>query len=221
MAQEKALGQYFTPPHIVQLMIDLIGKGSKDRRILEPSAGKGVFINLLKKRGFSNLLGIEVDPVIANHSPFPLIIGNFFDCPISEKFDIVIGNPPYVRWKNLTKEQRNFLSSSSFWHKRMNGLTDILQPFIFKSVDHLNSGGELIFITPSFWMQTLHSYPLRRFLNENGSIEFVINFGEIRIFSNVNLNLVIFKYKKEKKNIPIKIIKIKKKAILTSKLTKF
>ncbi len=206
MSKEKSLGQYFTPSIVAQLMIDLISDGSKERRILEPSAGKGIFLEILTNMDYRNLTGIEIDPLIANQSSFSLHVGNFFDFPITEKFDIVIGNPPYIRWKNLSPNQRQYLSSSSFWHKRMSGLTDILQPFIFRSVDHLKPGGELIFITPMFWMQTLHAEPLRRFLLEQGTIELVINFHESRIFPKVNLNLIIFKYRKSKQDRFLKVI---------------
>ena len=206
MSKEKSFGQYFTPSIVAQLMTELITDGSKKRRILEPSAGKGIFLEKLANMGYQNLTGIEIDPLIANQSPFPLKVSNFFDFPLKEKFDIIIGNPPYVRWKNLPPDQRNYLISSSFWHKRMNGLTDILQPFIFKSVDHLKPGGELIFITPVFWMQTLHANPLRRFLLNSGTIDLVINFHESRIFPKVNLNLIIFKYQKSKNDRFLKII---------------
>lgn len=199
-------------------MTDLISDGSKERRILEPSAGKGIFLEILVKMGYRNLSGIEIDPLIANQSAFSLHVGNFFDFPITEKFDIVIGNPPYVRWKNLSPDQRQYLSSSSFWHKRMSGLTDILQPFIFKSVDHLKPGGELIFITPMFWMQTLHAEPLRRFLLDNGSIEIVINFHESRIFPKVNLNLIIIKYRKSKQDQFLKVINYWQKGQLKAEI---
>ncbi|UCG02192.1 MAG: N-6 DNA methylase [Candidatus Heimdallarchaeota archaeon] len=201
----KSLGQYFTPVNIVQLMIDLISTNSK-AKILEPSAGKGIFLSQLVSKGYENLTGIEIDPNLAKQSSIPINIGNFFDFPISRKFDVVIGNPPYIRWKNLSLDQRKYFNSTLFWQKRMNGLTDILQPFIFKSVDHLKPGGELIFITPLFWMQTLHAEPLRRFLLENGSLEVIINFHETRIFPKANLNLVIFKYRKEKQKQLLKII---------------
>ncbi|UCG90220.1 MAG: Eco57I restriction-modification methylase domain-containing protein [Candidatus Heimdallarchaeota archaeon] len=206
MSKEKSMGQYFTPAYIAQLMSDLISDGSKKRKILEPSAGKGIFLEILTTMGYQNLYGIEIDPTIANQSAIPIYTGNFFDFPISKKFDVVIGNPPYIRWKNLPIVQREYFSSTSFWQKRMNGLTDILQPFIFKSVDHLNLGGELIFITPIFWMQTLHAEPLRRFLLENGSLEVILNFHETQIFPKANLNLVIFKYRKSKQNQPLKVI---------------
>ena len=176
MSKEKSMGQYFTPPDIAQLMSDLISVGSEKRKILEPSAGKGVFLKILADMGYQDSTGVEIDPTLANQSLVPIIVGNFFNVPISKKFHVVIGNPPYIRWKNLSIVQREYFSSASFWHKRMNGLTDILQPFIFKSVDHLEADGELIFITPLFWMQTLHAEPLRRFLLDIGSLEVVINF---------------------------------------------
>lgn len=200
------MGQYFTPPDIAQLMSDLISVGSEKRKILEPSAGKGVFLKILADMGYQDSTGVEIDPTLANQSLVPIIVGNFFNVPISKKFHVVIGNPPYIRWKNLSIVQREYFSSASFWHKRMNGLTDILQPFIFKSVDHLEADGELIFITPLFWMQTLHAEPLRRFLLENGSLEVVINFHEARIFPKANLNLVIFKYRKSRQNQRLKVI---------------
>jgi len=200
------MGQYFTPANIAQLMIDLISNGDEKKRILEPSAGKGIFLSLLASMGYHELKGVEIDPSIASQSPIPIEVGNFFDFPISKKYDVVIGNPPYIRWKNLSLEQRQYFTSTSFWQKRMNGLTDILQPFIFKCIDHLKPDGELIFITPYFWMQTLHAEPLRRFLLENGMLEVIINFHETRIFPKANLNIVIFKYRKSKGIRPLKII---------------
>ncbi len=205
-------------------MIKLISEGKLDRKILEPSAGKGVFIKELIDKGFQSVVGLEIDSRLSNESPNPIKVGNFFDVPITEKFDIIIGNPPYIRWKNLTLKFREYFSSSSFWKKRMNGLTDILQPFIFKSVDHLTTGGELIFISPSFWMQTLHAEPLRRFLLSQGVLELVINFNEAKIFSSVSSNLIIFKFRKHtsgqfsSKN-PLRVINFQQKKSLTPETT--
>ncbi|MFX1285772.1 MAG: class I SAM-dependent DNA methyltransferase [Promethearchaeota archaeon] len=218
MSKEKSLGQYFTPANIAQLMADLISKGPKTKKILEPSAGKGIFLKTLTNMGYKNLTGIEIDPTLVKKSAIPIYNLNFFDFPVSEKFDVVIGNPPYIRWKNLSLVQREYFISASFWQERMNGLTDILQPFIFKSVDHLNTGGELIFITPIFWMQTLHAEPLRRFLLENGSLEIILNLHETQIFSKANINLVIFKYRKSKQNQPLKVINYWQKGKLKPKV---
>jgi adenine-specific DNA-methyltransferase len=67
-------------------------------------------------------------------------------------------------------------------------------------------------------MQTLHAEPLRRFLIDNGSLELVINFHESRIFPNVNLNLIIFKYIKKKYLKNVKIVNYRHKGKITNKI---
>ncbi|UCE12780.1 MAG: N-6 DNA methylase [Candidatus Heimdallarchaeota archaeon] len=220
MSKEKSLGQYFTPESIADLMVALISPSSSQQRVLEPSAGKGIFLKILTQNNFTQLTGIEIDPMLARQSPISIRISNFFDFPTTNKFDVVIGNPPYIRWKHLSMNQREYFTSKPFWHKRMSGLTDILQPFIFKCVDHLKPSGELIFITPVFWMQTLHAKPLRRFLLENGSFDVIINFHETRIFPKVNLNLIIFKYRKQKRDQQIKVINYWQKGNLEPQIVK-
>ena len=54
------LGQYFTPSYIVRIMVDLI-ESPRDSKILEPSAGEGVFLDVLHEAGYSNIEGIEID----------------------------------------------------------------------------------------------------------------------------------------------------------------
>ena len=67
-------------------------------------------------------------------------------------------------------------------------------------------------------MQTLHAEPLRRFLLENGSLEVVINFHEARIFPKANLNLVIFKYRKNNQDQRLKVINYWQKRKLKPKI---
>ena len=52
------LGQVFTPPKVVEFMLDLCGNSG---RALEPSAGDGAFFAELKQRR-SDCVGIEIDP---------------------------------------------------------------------------------------------------------------------------------------------------------------
>ncbi|MFX1253654.1 MAG: class I SAM-dependent DNA methyltransferase [Promethearchaeota archaeon] len=207
MTKIKFLGQYFTPLEITQLMVNMISQ-SKDCSILEPCAGKGIFLKSLSEAGFRDITAIELDGTLENVANIDRLTMDFFDFPVQNKFDVVIGNPPYVRWKNLPVEQREIWQQRSFWGKRMNGLTDILQPFIFKAVDHLKPEGELIFITPIFWLQTLYAAPLRKFLLKNGILDSIFNFHEHIIFPGVNVNLIIFKYRKTSQTEFIKIVNL-------------
>ena len=53
-------GQYFTPKVVADFMIEMANI-SQNSRILEPSCGEGVFLDLLKQKGFNNLTAFEID----------------------------------------------------------------------------------------------------------------------------------------------------------------
>lgn len=211
----KNLGQYFTPNYIAEFIVQLITHEDPNR-ILEPSAGTGNFIEALEKR-YSNIVAIEIDSTLSSTCQTPIQYTNFFDYPVEEKFSIVIGNPPYVRWRNQPDEVRNDIIQRKFWNNRINALADILQAFIFKSIDHLIEGGELLFITPKFWLQTLHAANLREYILQSGYIDLIIDCNEKKIFSGVSSNLIIFKFIRHEmnKNQQIKVFKLLHKESIT------
>ena len=99
----KNLGQFFTPKNVVNLMVDLISPNSTE--ILEPASGTGNFVNKLLENKSYNLTAIEYDKAIYNKlsNPIKKITQNisFLEMDASKMFDCIIGNPPYIRWKNL------------------------------------------------------------------------------------------------------------------------
>lgn len=212
--KSKMLGQYFTPEFVADFMCDLSSKLTSDS-VLEPCAGKGIFLSSLLKKGFTNITSYEINSTLKIDVPIKVIFEDFLKQRIRNEFDLVIGNPPYVRWKNIPKEIQTYLTTEPFWTERVNSLTDLLYPFIYASVDALKNNGELIFITPIFWTKTLHSSPLRKFLCSIGELEILINFGEMRIFEDVASTIMIFKYKKTKTGKPIKVINLNSKKKLS------
>jgi adenine-specific DNA-methyltransferase len=206
--KKKSLGQNFTSQVIVDFMISL-SLVNKNAKILEPSAGEGIFIKRLKDKGFSNIEGYEIDPSLCQDKE-DIINKDFLTTKQTVDYDLIIGNPPYVRWKHMPKELQTFFSESVFWKTRINALSDLLQTFIFKSVDLLKEGGELIFITPYFWLQSLHASRLREFLSINGYIDKLIHFGEHKLFNDAASNFIIFRYIKttENKNKKIKFVEL-------------
>ena len=89
------LGQVFTPKRIVSDMISLIRNHGN---ILEPSCGNGAFFSQL-----DNCTGIEIDPKVA---PQDALCMDFFDFSTENKFDTIIGNPPYVRYQDISLETK-------------------------------------------------------------------------------------------------------------------
>lgn len=189
-------GQYFTPKVVADFMIEMANI-SQNSRILEPSCGEGVFLDLLKQKGFNNLTAFEIDQELAQE--FDCVrYESFVSAKIDEKFDLIIGNPPYIRWKNLEDELKQELSTNPIWIKYFNSLCDYLYIFILKSIELLNDNGQLIFICPEYWMNTTHSISLRNYMVQNGYFEEFYHFNETPIFDKVTVSIVIFKFVKSK-----------------------
>lgn len=191
-------GQYFTLPAIAKFMVSLISPPhSKNPKVLEPSCGKGVFLDELKNAGYSNVTAYEIDKSLDNGHAVRW--QSFLSVPTTDKYDVVIGNPPYIRWKNLEEELKQELETNELWNKYFNNLCDYLYLFILKSIEHLNEGGELIFICTDYWLNTSHSSSLRDYMVDNGYIDELFHFKEAPLFEKVTASFVIFRYIKSAK----------------------
>ena len=78
----------------------------KRGRVLEPSAGDGAFSARLP-----GCVAIELDAGVATPG---MRRGDFFAYPLSERFDSIIGNPPYVRFQDIPAETRRRLDMRHF-----------------------------------------------------------------------------------------------------------
>lgn len=207
MAVKNKYGQYPTPEVVADFMLDLADI-KPTSSVLEPSCGEGIFLKLLQERKVKDVLGYEIDKELCNDFG-NVIYESFVSAEIEKKFDLVIGNPPYIRWKNLEEELKVELATNKLWQRYFNSLCDYSYIFSLKSIELLKEGGQLIFICPEYWMNTTHSISLRNYMVENGYFEKVYHFNETPIFDGVNVSIVIFKYIKgaNRKNVEIEICK--------------
>ncbi len=180
MHNVETLGQVFTPQNIVAEMLQLI---RNDGRILEPSCGDGAFFNEIP-----NCIGIEYD---SQHCPSNALNMDFFDYPLEEKFDTIIGNPPYVRYQDIEMSTKNKLKSNLFDER-----SNLYLFFIEKCINHLTEHGELIFITPRDFLKATSSIKLNNFIYQNGTITDLIDLGDKKIFKGFNPNCIIFRFEK-------------------------
>lgn len=198
MAGKHKYGQYFTIRSIADFMVTLITH-TKESRVLEPSCGKGVFLDCLLQHGFSNLNAYEIDKSLGTDYDF-VQFKSFLSIPVSEKYSVIIGNPPYIRWKNLEPELKSELGKSELWNKYFNSLCDYLFVFILKSIEHLEDNGELIFICTEYWMNTTHSLTLRNYMCTHGYFSEIYHFKEAPLFEKVTASFVIFRFVKSKQH---------------------
>ncbi|MCL2636672.1 MAG: class I SAM-dependent methyltransferase [Betaproteobacteria bacterium] len=180
------LGQVFTPANVVGFMLDLCRNRG---RVLEPSAGDGAFFSRLTEQG-RDCVGIELD---ARVTPPGVQVLDFFDYPLAEGFDTIIGNPPYVRYQDVSIATRDKLRSDLF-DKRSN----LFLFFIEKCVRHLKPGGELVFIVPREFIKLTAARKLNTWLYGQGSITHFYETGDVRVFGEHTPNCCIFRFEKDR-----------------------
>ena len=176
----EALGQVFTPGAVVSAMLAL----RRNRgRVLEPACGDGAFL-----RHLPAAVGIELD---GTHCPPGALNMDFFAYPDSERFETIIGNPPYVRFQDIPAATRKRLDAQHF-----DGRSNLYLFFIEKCLRHLTPGGELIFITPRDFLKATSAVRLNRLLFEQGSITDAIELGDARVFDDAVPNCLIWRFEK-------------------------
>ena len=114
-------------------------------------------------------------------------------------FDIVIGNPPYVRQEKI-KELKPALERN---YKTYTGVADLFVYFYELGYNILRDEGVLAYITSNKWMRANYGEKLRKFFKENTSIKEIIDFGGEKVFetATVDTNIMIFKKGYEKDNL--------------------
>lgn len=109
------------------------------------------------------------------------------------EFDICIGNPPYVRTKNIDNDYlKNIRKEFSTCKK---GNIDLYFAFIEKYISHSK---KVCFITPNAFLRNESAVALRSFLSDK--IQHLIDFKEAVIFDNARIYTCIFTASKYNKN---------------------
>ena len=173
-------GQVFTPPEIVARMLVL---RRNHGRALDPACGDGAFSNRIP-----GCVAIEMDPA---HCPPGALNLDFFAYPEAEKFATIIGNPPYVKARDILPETSLRLVSSL-----LNGHANLYLHFIEKCVRHLAPGGELILITPRDFLKATGAGQLNTWLSDQGTITDFEDLGDARIFDGATPNCAIWRFEK-------------------------
>jgi adenine-specific DNA-methyltransferase len=101
--------------------------------------------------------------------------------PIESGFDIVIGNPPYVRMEQI-KELKPMLKQQ---YHCFTGGADLYVYFYERSFDLLRVGGLLSFISSNKFLRTAYAQRLRHFLATAGEVKDLIDFGETPVFTAI------------------------------------
>ena len=172
----KLRGGYYTPPSVASFLARWVMAG-KPRTILEPSVGDGAFLRAFQglhhRIQFTGIELAEEEAIKArktaegNGFQAEILQGNFLAWALesAERYDAVVGNPPYVRFQYLAEEDRA-LAERVFerHHLAFTGHANAWVPFAIASVAKLLPGGRLAMVIPSEILHVLHAAPVRTFL---------------------------------------------------------
>lgn len=98
-------------------------------------------------------------------------------------FDVVVGNPPYIRQEWLAPFKPHWKDV----FKTFDGVADIFTYFFEVGANLLRANGRLGFITSGSWVRGNFGAPLRKFLAESVAIESMIDFGEYQPFEDAEM----------------------------------
>lgn len=174
-SKEKLRGGFYTPKPIADFILKWALNGDKHFDILEPSCGDGVFLKQIKTNNlkYDSITAVEIDKNEANKAcdlnlPNTNVIEQDFYkfCNNTKnKFDLIIGNPPYVRYQFFDKKQRD--EAEKIFAKaglKYSKLTNAWVPFVVGSSLLLKDKGKIGFVLPAEILQVTYAKQLRIFL---------------------------------------------------------
>jgi adenine-specific DNA-methyltransferase len=210
---QKLRGGYYTPIELADFIVKWAIQKKNDR-VLEPSCGDGVFITAINNVMQTNELeftGIEYDPIEAskakeNHMKSGFR-GHIESCDFlswylndrsrQDKFDAVVGNPPFIRYQYLPESMQS-LSAKIFTRLNIHFTkhTNAWIPFVLASIDMLRPGGRLAMIIPTEVFNVLYAQSLRTYLGETCSEITIIDPEDIWFKSTLQGAVILLAQKK-------------------------
>lgn len=222
-SEQKLRGAYYTPLQLAGAMAGLFASQNIST-VLEPSCGDGVFLDALQNLNLldkvDKLTAVEIEPdeaekVRDRYSEFDQIevcTEDFFDyynrVLAKERFDLILGNPPYIRYQYLKESQRKMQSQILTSHgMKANKLINAWVAFIVACVQILSEKGKIAFVIPAEILQVAYAEDLRLYLANNLAKITLITFEQL-VFPDIEQEVVVFIGEKGEEEKGIRIIEM-------------
>lgn len=227
-ARKKQLGQYFTDQRVGRLLAALAGAESA-KTIIDPMVGSADLLRSCLAIGAEPdlLFGLDLDPLAVGQARTcldgvtgaKLVVGDAFSARLpSEQFDLVITNPPYIRYQSKGEvdgvdvpaagavrsgllraiASRPGLSEASrgLWTRAARGYpgtSDVAVPAWILSAALVREGGVLAVVAPQAWLSRNYAHAVRELLDAAFDVEAIVEDGDAAWFEDaqVRTQLVI------------------------------
>lgn len=185
---DKLRGGFYTPDDLVDLCLTRIASLTRGRsrlRLLEPSAGDGAFIRGVARSSFRDRVehveAVELIESEAKKSAAAIresaltgsvLTRNAIQWAVESDacFDAAVGNPPFVRFQFLSKDDRGFTHQLA---QRLGvsfaGVSNLWLPVLLGALSRLRTGGAFAFVVPAESFTGISAGSLRSWLVHNTS----------------------------------------------------
>lgn len=215
---DKLRGGYYTPETIAKFVCEWAVRQDGER-ILEPSCGDGNILAAAARRvaslgaNTSRLYGVEflaeeaakalarLNKAKLDHN-VSILNEDYFTFASRQKvegvkYDVVIGNPPFVRYQDFPEDQRNI----AFALMREMGLnpsrlTNLWLPFLAVATSSLAPGGRLGMVIPAELFQVGYAAELRQFLADHFKQIDIVTFKQL-VFPTIQQEVVLLLAEKQ------------------------
>lgn len=199
--KQKLRGGFYSPKTISDFILRWAFNGNKSCDILEPSAGDGVFIESLVDGHYeyNSVTAIEIEKEEATKvkkipaKNLSVLVQDFhrYCNNTNAKYDIIVGNPPYIRYQYFKKEQqleaeKIFDRNNIKYSKLMNSWC----AFVVGCTNLLKENGKLGFVLPAELLQVSHAKLIREFLIKNYEKISIVSFKKL-VFDAIQQDVVL------------------------------
>lgn len=205
---EKLRGGFYTPKPLAEFILKWAINGSSNSDILEPSCGDGVFLESLITHKYKSLTAVELDPIEAKKAEKidlknKSVINDDFHTYCNntlQRFDLIIGNPPYIRYQFFDKQQQ--IEAGEIFSKaglKYSKLTNAWVSFVVGSSLLLKEQGKIGFVLPAEILQVSYAQPLREFLGKFYNKINIVSFEKL-VFPDIQQEVVLLLCEKNNTN---------------------
>ena len=206
IGRRKISGAYYTPEKVVNELIESLYEqdGNLDQKtICDPCCGTGNFLLSLGTKGIdcSKLYGQDIDPIsvylsrinIALIAPqisaadlrSRIIIGNTFFETFKQKFDVILGNPPW----GCDFSEEDILKCRQLFKTAVGKSVESYDLFVEKALTMLVHNGVMAFVLPEAILSVVAHETARRIIIDSCSFKFISYLGNV--FSGVQCPSII------------------------------
>jgi adenine-specific DNA-methyltransferase len=203
---QKLRGGYYTPVSLARYVCEWALRDGKEK-VLEPSVGDGNFLAALNgasgKSGAVRVTAVEIDSVeIAKarsraaglHSlDVKWRNQDFFTAyeKLPRDFDVVVGNPPFIRFQHFDADSREMAFGSLRKHGyHPNKLANAWAAFVQLSIEVLRPGGRLAMVLPAELLQVKYAGELRERVTQMFDHVVLVTFQQL-VFEGIQQEVVL------------------------------